>query len=263
MGFDLNVFASEFGIDPATLQSKPEVFKKWNGYLTEADGKYAQATAAEKKAAETLEAIKIEQKVINDRIDSFGVTDSQLTQLRANYAALEAQAKALKDSGFKDINIPEPIKVSEPAAFDPNRFQKDVNSTLVQGFNVMNRYQRLYGKALPDDLDALAREASARRIPFTDYVAQKYDFAGEEQRQLTTKTAAREAEIAAAAVNKYKEEHPVTAGNSEMGGSGASRFPALDKRPAAKKTSEIFGGSPAQRIARSVKRSMEGLAAAS
>ena len=48
-----------------------------------------------------------------------------------------------------------------------------MNATLVHGFNVMNRYQRLYGKALPDDVDALAREAKARNMHFTDWAAQK------------------------------------------------------------------------------------------
>ena len=61
MAFDLNVFAQEFGIDPATLQSKPEVFKKWNGYLTEADTKVSDGDEAQKQAELALDAVKNEQ----------------------------------------------------------------------------------------------------------------------------------------------------------------------------------------------------------
>ncbi len=261
MAFDLNVFAQEFGIDPATLQSKPEVFKKWNGYLTEADGKYQTATEAQKQAQAALEAVKNEQAAIDEKIKSFSLTEAQVDTLRANYAALEAQAKALKSQGY-NLNIPETPTVPVKTEFDPNRFQQDVNGSLVAGFNVMNKYQRIYGKALPDDLDALAREAAQARMPFSQYVEKKYDFAGEESRQAAARTAAREKEIADAAVKKYQEEHPVTAGNHELATPGASRFPELAKRPTPQKH-ENYGGTPAQRIARSVKRSLEGLAAAS
>jgi hypothetical protein len=258
MAFDLNVFAQEFGIDPATLQSKPEVFKKWNGYLTEADGKYQSATEAQKQAQTALDAVKAEQAAIDEKIKSFSLTEAEVDSLRANYAALEAQAKTLKAQGY-NLTIPDPVKPNTPAPFDPNRFQQDVNSSLVAGFNVMNKYQRIFGKALPDDVDALAREAAANRVPFAQYAEQKYGFAAEEKRQTEAATLKQRTEWEAAAVNKYKEEHPVTAGNHELSPGGPSRFPGLDKRPAAKPR-ENFGGTTAQRIARSVKRSMEGLA---
>jgi len=96
MAFDLNVFASEFGIDPATLQSKPEAFAKWNGYLSEADTKYTSATQAQKEAQAALDAVKAEQAAIDDKIKSFSLTEAEVDSLRANYAALEAQAKALR-----------------------------------------------------------------------------------------------------------------------------------------------------------------------
>ena len=261
MAFDLNVFAAEFGIDPATLQSKPEVFKKWNGYLTEADSKYSSATEAQKQAQAALDAVKNEQAAIDEKIKSFSLTEAQVDTLRANYAALEAQAKALKAQGY-NLNIPETPVAPAKTEFDPNRFQQDVNGSLVAGFNVMNKYQRIYGKALPDDLDALAREAAQARMPFSQYVEKKYDFVGEEARQATAKTAAREAELKALGAKEYADAHPVTAGNHELVTPGASRFPELAKRPTPQKH-ENYGGTPAQRIARSVKRSLEGLAAAS
>jgi hypothetical protein len=261
MAFDLNVFAAEFGIDPATLQAKPDVFKKWNGYLTEADGKYSQASQAQKDAQAALDLVKAEQAAIDQKIQSFSLSEAEVDSLRANYAALEAQAKTLKAQGY-NLTIPDPVAKNEPPAFDPNKFQTDVNATLVHGFNVMNRYQRLYGKALPDDVDALAREAKARNMHFTDWAAQKYDFAGEEKRQTDKAQSDQKAAWQAEAVKKYQDEHPVTAGNHELNAGGASRFPELAKRPTPK-AHENYGGSPAQRIARSVKRSLEGLAAAS
>jgi hypothetical protein len=229
--------------------------------LTEADGKYQTATEAQKQAQAALEAVKNEQAAIDEKIKSFSLTEAQVDTLRANYAALEAQAKALKAQGY-NLNIPETPVAPAKTEFDPNRFQQDVNGSLVAGFNVMNKYQRIYGKALPDDLDALAREAAQARMPFSQYVEKKYDFVGEEARQATAKTAAREAELKALGAKEYADAHPVTAGNHELVTPGASRFPELAKRPKPQKH-ENYGGTPAQRIARSVKRSLEGLAAAS
>jgi hypothetical protein len=43
----------------------------------------------------------------------------------------------------------------------------------------MQEYQRVTGgQYLPDDVVALSQEATAQRMPFKDYVAKKYDFAG-------------------------------------------------------------------------------------
>jgi len=261
MAFDLNVFAAEFGIDPATLQAKPEVFKKWNGYLTEADGKYSSATEAQKQAQAALDAVKNEQAAIDEKIKSFSLTEAQVDTLRANYAALEAQAKALKAQGY-NLNIPETPVAPAKTEFDPNRFQQDVNGSLVAGFNLMNKHQRIFGKALPDDLDALAREAASARVPFMQYAEQKYGFAAEEAKQKSAALQADKDAYAAQKVKEYQEAHPVTAGNHELVTPGASRFPELAKRPTPQKH-ENYGGTPAQRIARSVKRSLEGLAAAS
>ena len=261
MAFDLNVFAAEFGIDPATLQSKPEVFKKWNGYLTEADGKYSSATEAQKQAQAALDAVKNEQAAIDEKIKSFSLTEAQVDTLRANYAALEAQAKALKAQGY-NLNIPETPAAPAKEEFNPAVFQQNVNQTLIHGFNLNNRYQRVHGKALPDDVDFLAREAKAHGMEFMAWADKKYDLTGTEQRQQAEAAQKDKDAYAAQKVKEYQEAHPVTAGNHELVTPGASRFPELAKRPTPQKH-ENYGGTPAQRIARSVKRSLEGLAAAS
>ena len=255
----IDELAAELGLDVATID--PAKKAKVTAYLTEADSKYSSASQAQKDAQAALDAVKSEQQAIDEKIKSFSLTEAEVDSLRANYAALEAQAKTLKAQGY-NLTIPDSPVKHEPPAFDPNKFQNDVNTTLVHGFNVMNRYQRLYGKALPDDVDALAREAKAHNMHFTDWAAQKYDFAGEEKRQAEKATQADKDAYANQKLKEYQDAHPVTAGNPELTPGGASRFPELAKRPVPQKH-ENFGGSPAQRIARSVKRSLEGLAAAS
>ena len=262
----LEELASDLGLDVATID--PAKKAKVTAYLTEADSKYASASQAQKDAQTALDAVKNEQAAIDDRIRSFSVSEAELDGLKARYAGLqgraalmEGQLKSFKTGGY-NVDIPPAIVDPTPPPFDPNRFQSDVNNTLVSVFNVMNRYSRLYGKAMPDDADALAREAKAHNMHFTDWAAQKYDFQGEEKRQSEKATQADKDAYATVKVKEYQDAHPVTAGNHELTPGGASRFPELAKRPVPQKH-ENFGGSPAQRIARSVKRSLEGLAAAS
>lgn len=262
MAFSINDLATELGIDPSTLT--PDAVTKWNGYLSEADSKYTSATQAAKDAEENLRLVQEEQRVINERIESFGMTEANVAALRANNAAMEASLKTLKEQGF-DVNIPVApvVNKNESAQFDPKSFQQDVNSTLVQGFNVMNRYQRLHGgQPMPDDIDVLAREAAQARKPFQQYVSEKYDFAGKEKAMQAEATAKRDAEVAAKAVKDYQEKNPVTAGNPELHRGVASRFPQIaQKREGVDKN---FANMPArQKIAQSLSRSRTVLANAS
>jgi hypothetical protein len=48
-------------------------------------------------------------------------------------------------------------------------------------------HQKLTGEFLPDSFDQLSREADAARMPFRDYVARKYDYAGK-QREMQLKS---------------------------------------------------------------------------
>lgn len=226
MAFSINDLATELGIDPASLA--PESVTKWNGYLSEADAKYTSATQAQKDAEDKLAAVQSEQEVINAQIARFGETEATTAALRANYAAMEASLKTLKEQGF-DVNIPTApvVNRNEPAKFDPTAFQNDVNSTLVQGFNVTNRYQRLYGQPIPDDLDQLAREAVQARKPFAQYVADKYDFVGKEKSMQAETQKKHDDEIRAAAVKEYQEKNPNTHGNPDLARGVASRHPQV------------------------------------
>ena len=91
--------ATELGIDPGILTAKPDVVTKWNNHFTDADTKLAQAK-------ENLQKAENDQRVINDQIQKFGITEQTNAQLRAANAALDAALKEVKKSGF-DITIPD------------------------------------------------------------------------------------------------------------------------------------------------------------
>jgi hypothetical protein len=259
MAFDLLAFAQEFGIDPATLQAKPDSFSKWNGYLTEADGKYREATQAQRDADEKLARLKLENDAINEQIAKFGITESEVIALRANNAAMAAQLAQMKKDGL-NVTIPDaPKPANQPAEFDPARFAQDVNATLAAGFNVTNRYLNLTGKALPDPIDVLAREAAQARQPFEQYVAQKYDFAGIEAKARAEQQKKHDEEIAAAAVKKYQEEHPATAGHPELVRGGASRHPQIVKPREATDQKKFANMGAREKIAVSVARTRAAL----
>lgn len=246
----IDEMAAELGIDVKTL--KPESVSKINGYFSDADRKYSEAS-------QNLEAVKREQEAINQQIATFGITESTVLAQKANYAAMEAQLKALKESGL-DVNIPAPVAANAPKEFDPNSFRNDVNGTIINGFNVNNRYQRLYGKALPDDLDVLAGEAQRARMPFAEYCAQKYDFAGEEKKQQAAAEQIKMDAYAATKLNEYKEKNPVVAGNSDLQRGIASRYPELKSREV-KDVRKFTGLSAREKIMQSVARSREAVSA--
>lgn len=258
MAFTLQDLASELGIDVSTL--KPEVATKWNGYLSEADTKYAAATAAQKEADEKLAQLKIENDAINDQIAKFGMTENTVNALRANYAAMEAQLKALKEAGM-DVKVPDALPA--PAAPDPNeQFRNNVTRGFAQmgeAVKLINRYQQVFSKPLPDDLDALASEASARKMSLMAYAEQKYNFAAEQQRIAAEQQKKHDDEVAAAAIKKYQEEHPVTQGNPEFARGVPSRHPQLVK-PREATESKSFANLPMrQKIAQSVARTRAAL----
>jgi len=124
----------------------------------------------------------------------------------------------------------------------------------------MNKYQRLFdGKPLPDDLDVLAREATAARKPFPQYVAEKYDFAGQEKKLNLQTQQKHDEEIRAAAIREYQEKHPVTHGNPELQRGAPSRYSQV-ARPREGQDLKTFGNlSARQKIAQSVAKTRAAL----
>lgn len=258
MALDMNQLAAELGIDPATLSAKADVVSKYNTYFQEANTRYETATRAQQEAEAKLAQVQSEQAAINEQIAKFGMTEANVAALRANNAAMEASLKAIKEQGF-DVNIPAPVAVPTQAApeFDPQNFRQQVNQTLIEGFNANNRYQRLFGKALPEDVDVLAREAAQQRKPFSQYVAEKYDFAGEEKRQSEAAMQKRLDEYAASKLKEYQEKNPVVAGNPNLAPGVQSRAPHIFKPREESERRQFSNMGFREKIANSVKRTQE------
>jgi hypothetical protein len=257
--------ATELGLDIATL--KPEAVTKWNGYLTDADAQYKTAKELKEASEGNLRQVQVEQAEINKYIEQYGASETTRAALEANLAAYKAVVDNLKTQG---INVDVPALTTVPAAgnptkpasvFDENKFRGQVSNVLSQSINLNNRYQTLYGKPLPDDIDALADQASKAGKQLFQYAAEKYDFAGEEKRKSEATSKAHDEKIAADAVKKYQDEHPNVAGNPFMNGGSDSRSPQILKRHDTKDLREFANLSPREKIARSLTNSRELLAA--
>lgn len=258
--FTLEALATELGIDPATLQAKPDVTAKWNGYLSEADTKYREASQAKTDADAALKRLDDEQKAINEQIEKFGLTEARYDALAANYAAMEAQLKVFKEKGY-DVNLP----TATPAApvVDP---QKKIETDMRTGFSqmgaamrVQSRYQAIYGKPFIDDPVKLIDEAIAARMPVEQYAEQKYKFAEETQRQSAAELQRKINEGVEAGVNKYKEEHPITQGNPDLHPGRASRSPYVMKSSDTPDLKKFANLSSREKIAASVGRTVAAL----
>ena len=93
------------------------------------------------------------------------------------------------------------------------------------------------------------------------YGEQKYKFAAESARRQAEAAAAHDAEVGQKAVNKYKEDNPVTRGNPGLANGIASRHPHVFKPRTAAESNDFRKMSPRERIAASVTRVREAIAA--
>jgi len=262
MAFTLETLAAELGIDPATLQAKPDVTAKWNGYLTEADTKYTKATASERAASESLEQAKRDQAAIDDQIKQFGLTEARVAELQTANAALTAAVAEAKKQGLNvDLSQFTAPKVDTP---DPTKVLQDTMRTgfsqMGEALRVQTRFQAVFGKPFVDDPVKLVDEAIAARLPVSEYGERKYKFAEETERQRQAELQTKIDAGIAAGVTKYKEEHPVTAGHRGLTPGVASRFPQVFKPRTASETSDFRKMSPRQRIEASVSRVREAIA---
>lgn len=260
MAFTVQDLASELGIDVSTL--KPEGVNKWNGYLTEADTKYSQATAAQREAKEALEEAKRDQSAIDEQIQKFGVTEARLAEVEAANAAYKAALETARASGL-NIDL---SGIRTPAKVDPVDPTKQLEQTLRSGFaqmgdalRVQTRYQAVYGKPFVDDPVKLVDEAMAARMSVSDYAEQKYKFSAETEKQRQAEVQAKIDAGVQAGVKKYQEDHPVTAGHPSLRGGVPSQFSKVYKPRNEQEKTDFRRMSPRDRIASSVSRVREAL----
>lgn len=260
--------ATELGIDIAT--AKPEGLTKVRGFLGDVDRKYSEAQTLAETAQANLRKVQEEQDEINRYIAQYGESETTNAALRANYAAMEAQLKTLREQGI-DVKLPDALPANRPAAngnppanngFDAGKFASNMGSLVNQGFKVANKYLALTGNPMPDDIEDLMGKASAAGKSLYDYAAEKYDFAGIERRKAEDAQKKHDDEVAAKAVREYQEKHPNAGANPLVNGGVESQFPQILKPRETKDFSEFARMSPRQKVAASVARTREQLVAA-
>src|SRR5437764_834510 len=82
-----------------------EVVNAVTGYVSEADTKLSTAAEEAKKAEEARRQAELERKEINEYVEKYGTTVTQVADANARAEAYESYLKALKAQGF-DIKIP-------------------------------------------------------------------------------------------------------------------------------------------------------------
>lgn len=138
---------------------------------------------------------------------------TEKANLEAQAAFYRTQNEAARSAGFVPAEapgfIPQAGQPGQPQLAQPRdaqgryvpgvpgatpgspTFMDEVDQRLGNGISnigwAMQEYQKLSGgQFLPDSFDKLAQEANSSRLPFRDYVARKYDFAGK-QREMQEK----------------------------------------------------------------------------
>jgi hypothetical protein len=246
----------ELGVTPDP--AKNETLRKWNDKLaaleTDSQTKLADATKALTDAQNL-------QRVINDSIAASGLTETNMTQLQANNAALTAALAArdaaiaeIKKAGFTGLNIPDlPAVNLTPDAKDP---VKELTDKLMRGFSTMgqtmnevNRYQRVFGQPVPEDPATIADRAVAAGFKnVRDYMEQTYKVSAKEQTNAAEAEAKKDAAKRAQWEEEYKAAHPVTNGHPELGPGVPSNYPNIPKPSDATGVKEMAGKSPMEKI---------------
>lgn len=168
-----------------------EVSTTLEGYVSEADTKLQSATTEAEKAEEARRQAELERQEINQYVEKYGTSLTQMADVQAKYDATLAYLKTLKAQGF-DIKFPgveegaKPVVPGSPAmganAVDENKILGRVGDVMGQYLDANNEHIRLFGVPLPDSSLALGEEAARARKPIGVYIAEKYKF---KERQTT------------------------------------------------------------------------------
>jgi len=242
--------ALALGVPEETLTAKADIISQFDQSMS------AAATEAQRK----LEEAQNLDRIVNDNIAKFGMTEANTAQLQASNAALKAALDSVKAQGFNGITIPDLPSIT-PAAKDP---MDSLRETIVNGFasvgqtlGVSTRYQRVFGQPLPDDPATLAQEAQSRRLSVADWAEQKYGITAKETAVNTEREQKRMDDYAAAAVTKYKETNPSVAGHPELNGGMPSGYPNIPKPRDTKSVREFSSMSAREKIASAMTRANE------
>ena len=240
-------------VDPA----KAGVLKTWNEKFSAMESDSQTKLADAQRQLQDAQGL---QRVIDESIRTSGLTEANIAQLQANNAALtaalssrDAAIEEIRKAGFTGLSIPELTKVNQGApAKDP---VKQLEETIMNGIgmmgqtmNEMNRYQRVFGEAVPEDPAMIADRAMKSRLSVHDYMEQTYKVTAKEQEKQQAAEAKRIDGLKAKWEEDYKAAHPVTNGHPELGSGVPSNYPNIPKPSDAAGVREMSGKSPMEKI---------------
>lgn len=239
---------ADLGIPAETIAAKKDNIASWNGKMSASATESAQKLADAQRALQDAENLRA---VISDDINKNGANETTLAQLRASNAAYAAALAEVKKAGFTGITIPD-FPSNTPPPVDPITGMKtlvvDGFTKIMQLQNAANKYQRVFGKPLPDDPTALADEASARRLDVNTWAEQKYGFAAAENTAREAAAKKHEADLKVTWEEEYKAAHPNDHLRAGEGGGHSSTYPNIPKPSDAKGVREMAGKSPMEKI---------------
>lgn len=241
-------------VDPA----KTESLKSWNGKLKALESDGQQKFADAQKQLEDAQAL---QRVINDTILTSGLTEANVAQLQANNAALKSALEArdaaiaqIKQAGFSGLEVPElpPVNTTNAPEKDP---VKELQENIMRGIGVMgetmnemNRYQRIFGAAVPEDPATIADRATKSRMSVRDYMEQTYKMSEREKANAKAAEDKKIADMKTKWEEEYKAAHPITTGHPELGSGVPSNYPNIPKPSNSQGVREMAGKSPMEKI---------------
>lgn len=258
---------SSLGVTPDP--AKASAIAEWNTKLTASQTEAQQKIADATKQLQDAQAL---QRVIDENIRTAGLTETNLAQLQANNAALtaalaarDAAIETIKKQGFTGLNIPDLPKINEPAPKDAG---KELTDLITRGFNQMgqtlnemNRYQRVFGKALPEDPATIADRAARSNLSVHAYMEQTYGIAGEEQKQAQAAEQKKLDDYSAKKIEEYKAAHPATTGHPELNPGVPSNYPNIPKPRESQSVREFSALPTRQKIADAMQRAVKDVSA--
>jgi hypothetical protein len=228
----------------------------------------AQQAAAAREAAEVAQRsnAKFYDETIAPALNGWG---TEKANLEAQAAFYRAQNEAARSAGFVPAEAPN-FQPQNASAANPTRDAQGryvagaangtPGSPTFQGVDLaaidqrlgtgisnigwaMQEYARFHpGQFLPDSFDKLGQEADNARLPFRDYVARKYDFAGKQQAAQKAAQDAHDAEVKARADAEWQPK---------LQALEADKAKAIEDTN--RKWAEKIGSNPEVRIAQSSK----------